>query len=119
MTSLGGQGHGNAGGGAGGRIAIHSSYNNQYRGALEAHGRGGTTGGDMGGPGTVFIQDMLVRDLDWKYRLYVDGRDLDPPKPLVINETNPLVHTHNVIHDNEASISFDHLMLKNKVRAVT
>ena len=116
VSALGGLGDGTAGGGAGGRISLHSMYHNQFRGSLNAYGRGGTAGGDVGGPGSVFLQDMLVRNLDWEYRLYVDGQNTDPPKPLVINETNPLVHTYGVVHDNFASISFDHLLLKNKVR---
>ena len=34
----------------------------------QAHGQAGSTTGDMGGPGTVYIEDQLVRDLEWSRR---------------------------------------------------
>lgn len=59
ISAIGGLGHGHAGGGAGGRIGIHTWDYNHYKGELLAYGAGGTTGGDIGGPGTVFIEDKV------------------------------------------------------------
>ena len=59
ISTIGGKGHQSAGGGAGGRIAIHTWDSNYYKGALLAYGSGGTTDGDIGGPGTVFIEDKV------------------------------------------------------------
>lgn len=59
ISAIGGRGHGSAGGGAGGRIAVHTWDSNFYKGALLAYGSGGTSGGDIGGPGTVFVEDKM------------------------------------------------------------
>ena len=43
LRSNGGRGIKSAGGGAGGRIALHTQYNNEYHGVLQANG-GSSTG---------------------------------------------------------------------------
>lgn len=58
-SAVGGFGYGPAGGGAGGRIAIHTWDSNDFKGSLLAYGSSGTTGGDLGGPGTVFVEDRI------------------------------------------------------------
>jgi len=60
ISAIGGVGQGWAGGGAGGRIGIHTWDYNHYKGALLAYGSGGSTGGDLGGPGTVFVEDKTA-----------------------------------------------------------
>ena len=115
VSCMGGPGGGDGGGGSGGRIALHSIDDQQYRGQLRAHGQRGTGGGDMGGPGTVFMEDMLVRDLAWQARLYVDGGGLEPPKPVVVAERNPRVVQHGLTEPNHAHVHLDHLMLQRKV----
>ena len=69
----------------------------------------------MGGPGTVCIEDMLVRDLQWQTRLYVDGGNLLAPKPVVLSERNPRMVERGLIHRNLADVGFDELLLQNKV----
>jgi len=60
ISTIGGEGQGSAGGGAGGRIGIHTWDYNLYKGALLAYGSGGSTDGDLAGPGTVFIEDKVA-----------------------------------------------------------
>ena len=62
VSCIGGQGHLTSGGGAGGRIALHTWDANEYKGPLLAYGSTGTSTGDMGGPGTVFMEDKLGFD---------------------------------------------------------
>ena len=112
MTACGGKGDGKAGGGSGGRIALHSLYDTQFRGGLLVDGRPGTQGGDMGGPGTVFMEDTLLWNAKWENRLYVDGKDHRDPS-VVIYERNPRVVRLNLTHDNNADVSFDHILLRN------
>jgi len=114
VSARGGEGDGNAGGGSGGRIAMHSKYDTQFRGHLLAYGRTGTQGGDMGGPGTVFMEDTVTWNEKWENRLYVDGRGADQQKPCVIYERNPRMVKLNFTHDNNADVSFDHVLLANK-----
>ena len=111
----GGAAVGSGSGGAGGQIAVHSSIRNEFRGIWLAVGGVPSGSGDVGGPGTVFIEDMLVRDLLWKSRLYVNGDHLDPPKPVVLNERNPRMVERGLVHRNLADIGFDELMLEKKV----
>ena len=68
FSANGGMGASNGGGGSGGRFAAHTSVANQFRGALEAHGVGGTNGGDIGGPGSVFIEDEIVSGVEFSTR---------------------------------------------------
>ena len=114
VSSCGGYGDENAGGGGGGRIAMHSLYDTQFRGSLLVYGRKGTQGGDTGGPGTVFMEDTLIWNEKWENRLYVDGRGTNNLKPCIIYERNPRVANLNLTHDNNADVSFDHVLLKNE-----
>ena len=59
ISAIGGKGHSGAGGGAGGRIGIHTVESNDFKGSLLAYGSGGTINGDLGGPGTVFVEDKI------------------------------------------------------------
>lgn len=115
MSSMGGKGHGIGGGGSGGRIAVHTSSANEYKGFFLAFGQKGTSTGDMGGPGTVFIEDK-TSEFEYQSRLYLDGKNLSPAKPVVIWEKNPRVLASNETLDNNADVSFDHLMLNKKVQ---
>ena len=114
VSVVGGQGHGIGGGGAGGRIAIHTNSANEYKGALLAIGQTGSSSGDGGGPGTVFIEDRLS-EFEYQSRLYLDGNDIYHAKPVIIWEKNPRVLASNETLDNNADVSFDHLMLNKKV----
>ena len=111
MSASGGQGHSSSGGGAGGRIAVHTSTANEYGGELLAYGKTGTYYGDRGGPGTVFVEDKLA-EFTYQSKLYLDGKSLDPPKPVVVNYRNP---RGNETLANDADLNFHHLMLNNKV----
>lgn len=114
LSVIGGKGHTTAGGGAGGRIGIHARDNNEYGGKLLAYGETGTTTGDRGGPGTVFVEDK-TGIFTYQSRLYLDGKNLDPPKPVIVNERNPRNVTNGDEIDNDADLNFDHLMLNNMV----
>lgn len=115
ITAVGGQGHESSGGGAGGRIALHTSVYNEYFGELRAIGQSGTTSGDMGGPGSVLVEDC-VQDYYCQTRLYLDGNMLQKPKPLIITEKNPrLAEKQSQPIPNGADISIDELMLNNMV----
>ena len=72
----------------------------------------------MGGPGTVFFEERLTKT-EWQSRLYIDGRDLGVPKPVVVSEVNPRVARENLTidDDNGAPVHFDHLLLENRVGA--
>ncbi|KAK3576663.1 hypothetical protein CHS0354_004948 [Potamilus streckersoni] len=113
VSATGGQGHGSAGGGSGGRIAVHTLSSSEYRGFLVANGEKGTTTGDRGGPGSVFVEDRQG-PYTWQSRLYIDGKSLKPAKPLVILERNPRHVTAGVINDNNGDLDFDHLLLQNE-----
>ena len=66
----------------------------------------------MGGPGTVFMEDTLLWNAKWENRLYVDGKDHRNPS-VVIYERNPRAIRLNLTHDNNADVSFDHVLLTN------
>lgn len=117
VSTKGGTGHGSAGGGSGGRIGIHSYLHNEFRGSLLSTGEGGTTTGDIGGPGSVFVEDRVTL-YTYQSRLYVDGNSLTSPKPLVVWERNPRIVSNNVPIDNGAHLNFDHMMLNRKVDTV-
>jgi hypothetical protein len=72
-------------GGAGGRIGIHARQNNEYGGQLLAYGEMGTSSGDRGGPGTVFVEDKTGL-FSYQSRLYLDGKNLEKPKPVIYIE---------------------------------
>lgn len=50
VSSVGGKGSGSAGGGSGGRIAVHAGYSNDFLGQLEAHGT----------PGEQLLKNMKI-----------------------------------------------------------
>ena len=114
LSVIGGKGYGSAGGGAGGRIAVHTLDANEYKGRLLAYGSPGTTSGDMGGPGTVFVEDRKEA-FTYQSRLYVNGRNLEPPKPIVINEKNPRHASAAKATTNKADLDFEHILLENIV----
>ena len=114
LSAIGGKGYGSAGGGAGGRIAIHTRDANEYKGGLLAYGSPGTTSGDMGGPGTVFVEDR-TEPYTYQSRLYLDGRNLYPTKPVVVNEKNPRHATAAKPTGNNADLDFQHVLLNNIV----
>lgn len=117
LSAIGGQGDGSGGGGAGGRIAVHTQDSNEYKGNLLAYGSSGTTDGDKGGPGTVFIEDRMD-EFTYQSRLYLDGRDLYPPKPVVVNELNPRHASAAKPNTNDADLDFEHIVLNNMVSPV-
>ena len=47
------------GGGAGGRIGLYFNYNQTYHGTYQCHGGSSGTDGEPGGPGTVFMYNMV------------------------------------------------------------
>ncbi|KAI8478546.1 hypothetical protein Bbelb_437250, partial [Branchiostoma belcheri] len=113
ISSRGGQGDHNAGGGAGGRIALHCSNVIEYRGALQALGEKGTTNGDFGGSGTVYLEDL--RNGTYFRRLYIDNQDVVPPKAFVLQERHPIVEEVEGYEElNEADFAFDQVMLQRK-----
>lgn len=114
VSANGGQGHSTSGGGSGGRIAVHTSTYNEYGGELLAYGETGTYYGDRGGPGTVFVEDEIA-EFVYESKLYLDGRMLAVPKPVVVNHKNPRHSSDNQTLDNNADLNFDHLMLNNMV----
>ena len=60
------------GGGAGGRIAVYFNYNLTYHGSYQCHGGASGTQGEPGGPGTVFMYNMVK-----KHRtIYVNNNNL-------------------------------------------
>lgn len=73
----------------------------------------------MGGPGTVFFEEKITKTT-WQSRLYIDGQNLDIPKPVIVSEVNPRLARENIIieDNNGAWLHFDHLLLQNKVIAV-
>ena len=83
-------------------------------GALLAYGSTGTSSGDCGGPGTVFIEDKLEA-FTYQSRLYLDGRNLYPPKPVVVNEKNPRHADATKPTTNNADLDFEQIMLNNMV----
>lgn len=76
----------------------------------------GTFKGDMGGPGTVFFEERLS-GTEWQSRLYIDGRGLQIPKPVVLSQINPRLARENltIFDSNKAAVHFDHLLLQNRV----
>ncbi len=101
-----------SGSGSGGRIAVHISDVNHYRGALRAVG-GLSSDKSSGGPGTVFVERKV--GYDYHRRLIVDGNNASPAKPLVINERNPSTVFRNASELNNATFGFDDVVLTNKV----
>ena len=113
ISASGGRGDYSSGGGAGGRIAVHIMDGDEYRGALTALGAGGTNNGDVGGTGTVYVEQY--KNGTWYSRLYLDNQNVQPPKPLILGERNPRTIREGRMEHNFADFAFDELMLKNKV----
>ena len=68
----------------------------------------------MGGPGTAFVDDRLEPYI-YQARLYLDGRNLYPTKPVVINEKNPRHTSSEKATGNNADLDFQHVLLNRKV----
>ncbi len=113
ISALGGRGDYTSGGGAGGRIAVHITEADEYRGALTALGAAGTNNGDRGGTGTAYAEQF--ENGTWYNRLYLDNQNVDPPKPLILSERNPRTVREDRTEHNFADYAFDELMLKNRV----
>lgn len=114
ISSSGGRGHLTSGGGAGGRIAIHITEIDEYRGALTALGAGGTSTGQHGGTGTVYVEQPT--NGTWYTRLYLDNQNANPSKPFILTERNPRTVREEGTEHNFAYYGFDELMLQRKVR---
>ena len=112
-SALGGQGHKTSGGGAGGRIAVHISYLDEYRGALEAIGAGGTSSGDWGGTGTVYVEEIINGTA--RTRLYLNNQNAVPSKPFILTETNPRVLYEGSDLHSGAPFAFDEVTIQKGV----
>jgi len=53
------------------------------------------------------------------FRLYLDGRGLVLPKPVVVDEINPRHATSTTPNTNNAHLDFEHLTLNNNVCLLT
>lgn len=52
------------------------------------------------------------------FRLYLDGRKLELPKPVVVDEINPRHVTNaasGLYNTNDGDLDFEHLLLNNNV----
>ncbi|XP_078491223.1 uncharacterized protein LOC144747212 isoform X2 [Ciona intestinalis] len=114
MDVTGGKG---SGGGAGGRIALHASVDNVFRGALVAIA--GTGSQDTGGTGTVYIEAVRGSgNSTYHYStLILDNQNVSPPKPFILSELNP----RNIIARDEALLNgadfaFDEVSLWREVK---
>lgn len=67
----------------------------------------------MGGSGTVFVE-CKKNEFKYESRLYIDGRNLNKPKPVVISEANP---NNDQVPDNNAHLHFDQVLIQNQVRS--
>ena len=65
----------------------------------------------------MFVEDKTGL-FTYQSRLYLDGKDLFPPKPVIVNERNPRIVANGDDIDNDADLNFDHLMLNNKVELI-
>ncbi|XP_072025321.1 uncharacterized protein [Amphiura filiformis] len=113
ISASGGHGDHTSGGGAGGRIAVHITEADEYRGALTALGAAGTSNSDRGGTGTAYAEQF--ENGTWYKRLYLDNQNVNPPKPLILGERNPRTIREGRTEHNFADYAFDELMLKNKM----
>jgi hypothetical protein len=70
----------------------------------------GREGGDVGGTGTVFIEDKrLIEETQqtvWYSRLYLDNQHTMPPLKLLLDTANPRRAADNTKEPNEASYGF-------------
>ena len=102
-----------SGSGSGGRIAVHISSLNHFRGSLIAVGGTGN-GVAAGGPGTVFIETKT--GFTYHRKLIVDGNYANPAKPLVISERNPSTLRENIAELNNATYGFDDVEIWKEVK---
>ena len=101
-----------SGSGSGGRIAVHISSLNHFKGSLIAVGGTGS-GVTAGGPGTVFIETKV--GLTYHRKLIVDGNNAKPAKPLVVSERNPSSLRERIDELNNATYGFDDVDIWNEV----
>lgn len=106
------QGAVESGSGSGGRIAIHITSLDHFRGSLKAVGGAGS-GAMAGGPGTVFIERQI--GFGYYRKLIVDGNNASPAKPLIIAERNPTTIRQNMTELNDATYGFDDVEVWNQV----
>lgn len=100
------------GSGSGGRIAVHVSIKDEYRGGFYALGGYGP-GSQHGGSGTVYIEEINGRKLH--RRLYINNLNANPPKVFVMDQRNPKTVDSNSLEENSAYYGFDELMLQGEV----
>ena len=62
----------------------------------------------------MFIEDKQEA-FTYQSRLYLDGRNLYPPKPVVLNEKNPRHADAAKPTTNNADLDFEQIMLNNMV----
>ena len=116
ITARGGQGNnlGSAlgGSGAGGRIAVHMTKEDEFRGAYSVFGAAGV-GSRQGGPGTVYVEE--TRGIYIHSRLYIDNNKALPVKEFVLDERNPREDYHKRVDGVLTDYHFDEMMLLNQV----
>lgn len=100
------------GSGSGGRIAVHVTIKDEYRGGFYALG-GVSPGSQHGGSGTVYIEEVQGDHLF--RRLYIDNQNANPPKVFLLDEMNPKTLKANATEENGAEFGFDELMLQGDV----
>jgi hypothetical protein len=116
VSSLGGTGsvYGalRGGSGSGGRIAVHISIKDEYKGGFHALGGVGT-GSQHGGSGTVYVEEAIDQKLS--RRLYIDNMNANPSKVFVLDHRNPKTIARGEKEENFADYGFDELMLQRQV----
>lgn len=100
------------GSGSGGRIAVHVTIKDEYRGGFYALG-GVSPGTQHGGSGTVYVEEVQGDHLF--RRLYIDNQNANPPKVFLLDEMNPKTLRANATEENGAEFGFDELMLQRDV----
>lgn len=104
------------GSGSGGRIAVHVSIKDEYRGGT--HALGGVGPGDQhGGTGTVYIEEINGRNLH--RRLYINNLNANPTKVFVMDQRNPKSVASKRQDENNADYGFNELMLQGQVMVPT
>ena len=116
ITARGGLGntYGSAlgGSGAGGRIAVHMSKRDKFRGTYSVFGGEGKDS-RQGGPGTVYVEE--TRGIYIHSRLYIDNNNAKPVKEFVLNERNPREDYHRRVDGVLTDYHFDEIMVLNQV----
>ncbi|KAJ7340204.1 hypothetical protein OS493_002935 [Desmophyllum pertusum] len=93
----------------GGRIAVHVTIKDEYRGGFYALG-GVSPGSQHGGSGTVYVEE--VQEDHFFRRLYIDNQNANPPKVFLLDEMNPKTLKANATEENGAEFGFNELMLQ-------